>query len=105
MPLPTPALAAQVPSHLPWQSTVTPPDASQEPEQLPLQLPVQSMDAPAMAEQLPMHETSRVPPMQVGGLAMTLQLPITLQCAWQSALTLTDAEQAGGSNATLRDTP
>ena len=63
--------ASQVPSHLPWQSTVAPTSAEQDPLQVPVQLPSHVRVAPASAVQLPLQETSILPPSQVGGLALT----------------------------------
>src|SRR2546422_667746 len=71
MPLPPAAPPAlQVPSHLPSQSTETPPLAVQVPEHLPVQEPVQATVAEPSALHSPLHETSSLPPVHFGGVAL-----------------------------------
>src|SRR5262245_6230050 len=88
--------AAHSPSHLPSQSTATPPSAVQAPSHVPEQLPSHAMLAPPSAWQLPLHDTSSFPPSQVGGFAFTSHLASTLQFAWQFASALNDALHSGG---------
>jgi hypothetical protein len=91
------APALQVPSHLPLQSTVTPPLALQLPLQLPEQLPVHARLALPSAVQPPLHSTDSVPPVHFGGLALMSHFASTLQEAWQFAVAVSDALHFGGS--------
>src|SRR6478609_7872517 len=87
--------AVQVPSHLPLQSTLTPPLAVQLPEHLPEQLPVQATSALAEAVHSPLHSTVRVPPVQVGGWALMSHSTLASQDAWQLAVAVSDALHVG----------
>src|SRR6478735_1824565 len=95
---PPAAPAVQVPSHLPLQSTLTPPLALQLPEHLPEQEPVQATSAEPEAVQLPPHSTVSVPPVHVGGLALMSHIALTSHCAWQLACAVSEAVHFGGSN-------
>ena len=98
--MPVPPLAppaAHVPSQRPVQSTATPPCAAHEPVQLPEHEPVQSnVGADALPVHPPVQEISMVPPVQVGGLTLTSQLPLTWHPAWQLAEAWTDAVHCAG---------
>src|SRR5260221_12027070 len=93
---PPAAAAVHAPSHLPLQSTFTPPLALQLPVQLAEQLPVHSSVAVPIAVQSPLQSTLNVPPMHLGGLAFTSHIAEASQLASQLAVACTEAVQTGG---------